>query len=125
MVLCAAFAAPLPQDVPQEHLPLRVLYAGNAGTPYSAAWTKFLGEHVDEVRFVAGRDLRRTDLAGVDLLIVDGEVEDHDANGQLRLKSEHIELRLADLQGVPVVLMGGQGGFLSDQLNLKTSWHHG
>jgi hypothetical protein len=59
------------------------------------------------------------------LLVVDGEVESHDAQGEMHLKSEKIKLALEDLQGFPVVMMGGQGGFLSDDLKLKTSWHAG
>lgn len=108
-----------------EKLPLRVVYAGNAGTPYSAAWEKFLGEHVARTKPVSGRLLTRDDLAGFDLLVVDGEVESHDAKGELRLKDEKLPLMLEDLQGFPVVLMGGQGGFFSDELKLKTSWHSG
>lgn len=108
-----------------EKLPLQILYAGNAGTPYSAAWEKFLGEHAARVRFISGSALKREDLAGFDLLVVDGEVESHDAQGGLKLKSEKIKLVLDELQGFPVVMMGGQGGFFSDDLKLKTSWHAG
>ena len=43
----------------------------------------------------------------------------------MRLKSEKIKLSLDELQGFPVVMMGGQGGFFSDDLKLKTSWHAG
>ena len=108
-----------------EKLPLQILYAGNADTPYSAAWVKFLGQHADRVKFVAGSALRREDLKGFDLLVVDGEVESHEPGKQLTLKNEKIKLALDDLQEFPVVLMGGQGGFLSDDLKLKTSWHAG
>lgn len=113
------------QTPPTEKLPLQILYAGNAGTPYSAAWEKFLGEHAARVKFVSGSALTRADLTGFDLLVVDGEVESHDAQGEMHLKSEKIKLALEDLQGFPVVMMGGQGGFLSDDLKLKTSWHAG
>jgi len=113
------------QSPEPERLPLAVLYAGNSGTPYSAAWQAFLADHTARVVFVPGRELTPEALVGFDLLVVDGEVEEHDAEGRLSLKSEPIALHLSDLQGVPVVLMGGQGGFLSDALHLKTSWHHG
>jgi hypothetical protein len=113
------------QQPAAEKLPYSVLYAGNPGTPYSAAWEKFLGEHAARVQFVAGSALKRADLAGFDLLVIDGEVEAHDAQGELRLKSEKVQLVLDELQGFPVVLMGGQGGFVSDDLKLKTSWHAG
>jgi hypothetical protein len=116
---------PLPQQPSSEKLPLAILYAGNAGTPYSAAWVKFLGEHSARVQSISGSALKREDLEGFDLLVVDGEVESHERGAELTLKSEKIQLGLDDLQGFPVVLMGGQGGFLSDELHLKTSWHHG
>jgi len=108
-----------------EKLPLSVLYAGNPGTPYSAAWEKFLSEHTTRVQFVAGSALKRADLAGFDLLVIDGEVESHEKGAELTLKSEKVKLALDELQGFPVVLMGGQGGFVSDDLHLKTSWHAG
>lgn len=136
LTLCAAFAqqphpaaqepAPQASQPATEILPLRILYAGNTGTPYTAAWMAFLDEHVASVRFVAGRALSAKDLTDIDVLVVDGEVEQRDATGAMQsLKSEHIRLGLGDLQGFPVVLMGGEGGFLSDELKLKTSWHHG
>src|SRR5712671_4031999 len=113
------------QQPAAEKLPLTVLYAGNPGTPYSAAWEKFLGEHSTRVKFVAGSALKREDLAGFDLLVIDGEVTSHAPGDELTLKSEKVKLALAELQGFPVVLMGGQGGFVSDDLHLKTSWHSG
>lgn len=111
------------QEPASEKLPFSVLYAGNPGTPYSAAWEKFLGEHATKVKFVAGSALKRDDLAGFDLLVIDGEVTVKGA--ELQLKSEKVQLALDELQGFPVVLMGGQGGFVSDDLKLKTSWHAG
>lgn len=113
------------QEPAGEKLPLQILYAGNAGTPYSAAWEKFLGEHSTRVKFISGSALKREDLAGFDLLVIDGEVESHGAGGELKLKNEKVKLVLDELQGFPVVLMGGQGGFVSDELHLKTSWHAG
>ena len=115
----------LAQQPDPERLPLSVLYAGNAGTPYSAAWEKFLGEHSARVEFVSGSALKREDLAGFDLLVIDGEVTSHAPGEELSLKSEKVKLALDELQGFPVVLMGGQGGFVSDDLHLKTSWHSG
>ena len=122
LLLALAFGVQAPAA---EKLPLSILYAGNPGTPYSAAWQTFLGEHASKVQFVAGSALTREDLAGFDLLVIDGEVESHDAQGELQLKSEKVKLVLDELQGFPVVLMGGQGGFVSDDLHLKTSWHAG
>ena len=123
LLLLSCFLAP--QTPAAEKLPLQILYAGNAGTPYSSAWEKFLGEHAAGVKFISGSLLKREDLSGFDMLVIDGEVESHDAQGEMRLKSEKIKLSLDELQGFPVVMMGGQGGFFSDDLKLKTSWHAG
>ena len=62
------------QSPPAEKLPYSILYASNAGTPYSAAWEKFLGEHAARVTSIAGSDLKRSDLAGFDLLVIDGKL---------------------------------------------------
>lgn len=124
-VLAVLQAPQSPAPDPVEKLPLRIVYAGNAGTPYTAAWERFLGEHAASVKVISGGALRRSDLDGFDLLVVDGEVETHDEKGEVRLKSESIRLGLDELQGFPVVLVGGQGGVFSDALRLKTSWHHG
>lgn len=115
----------LAQQPSAEQLPLKVLYAGNAGTPYTAAWEKFLGEHTARVQFVSGSALKREDLAGFDLLVIDGEVTSKAPGEEFKLKSEKVKLVLDELQGFPVVLMGGQGGFVSDDMHLKTSWQAG
>ncbi len=125
MLLTLVLGALAFQQPAGETLPLQVLYAGNPGTPYSAAWEKFLGEHTKRVKFIAGSALKRADLAGFDLLVIDGEVESKAPGQELTLKSEKVKLVLDELQGFPVVLMGGQGGFVSDDLHLKTSWHAG
>jgi hypothetical protein len=110
---------------PSEKLPLRVLYAGNAGTPYTVAWEHFHAEHTAGVKVISGSALRRADLDGFDLLVVDGEVESRNAKGEPSLKSEKFHVTLDELQGFPIVMVGGQGGFFADEMHLKTSWHHG
>lgn len=104
----------LPQAPANETLPITVLYAGDADTPYGAAWQRFLGAHVMRVKSIARAELKREHLNGFDLLVVDGDPSGKQAR-----------LTLDDLQGFPVVLMGGQGGHLADDLHLKTSWHYG
>lgn len=124
-LLALVFAAAAVQTPADEKLPLKVLYAGNADTPYTAAWTKFLGEHTASVKFVSGSAVTRADLTGFDVLVIDGETTTTDEKGNPRLKTEKVQLTLDELQGFPVLLMGGQGGFVSDELKLKTSWRHG
>ncbi len=107
-------------------LPLRVLYAGNAGTPYTDTYRRFFEEHAQSVRTLSLSEFRTADLADVDVLVIGGEVEELDSDGKLKgLKGEKIGFTLDDLQGFPVVLVGGQGGFVSDSFKLKTSWQYG
>jgi len=114
-----------PPPATADKLPLRIVYAGNPGTPYTAAWERFLGEHTEAVKVVAASAVRRADLEGFDVLVVDGEIQTRDEKGDEQLKSEKVPLGLDELQGFPVVLVGGQGGVFADALRLKTSWHHG
>ncbi|MBI3817325.1 MAG: hypothetical protein HY286_01440 [Planctomycetes bacterium] len=102
-----------------------MLYAGNAGTPYTASWEAFLKQHAAQVKVISGSALTAAAMEGFDVVIVDGEVESKSANGEPRLKSEKIPLTLNEAQGIPMLMMGGQGGFLSDDWKLKLSWHHG
>jgi hypothetical protein len=113
------------QGAPAEKLPLKVVYAGNADTPYSKAWTEFLAAHTADARFVAAKALTRADLEGRDVLLIDGEVELTMSGDHPHLNIETLQLSLDDVQGVPVVLMGGQGGGFADAMKLKTSWRHG
>lgn len=108
------------QERGDERLPLRIIYAGNAGTSYTAAWEEFLKKHVASVRVVAAATLTRDDLREADVLIVDGEVKEPLFGGPLVIES--IRLGLDDLQGFPVVLMGGAGALLASSLHLKPSW---
>jgi len=119
-------AFPGGDEPPREALDLSVLYAGNEGTPYTESWRQMLEPRVKSLRVMSLSKLESKELAGVDVLIVGGEVEEKDSNGKMKgLKSEKHELRFDALQGFPVVLMGGQGGFVSDDWKLKTSWRHG
>jgi len=125
LLVCLA-SCPQQAAAPQpEKLPLKLVYAGNAGTPYTEAQLRFLEAHAASVSFVAGSKLTAADFKNADVLIVDGEVEAKDEKGEPRLKSEKIGLTLGEVQGMPVVAIGGEGGFFMDDLKLKPSWHHG
>jgi hypothetical protein len=103
----------------EERMPLRVLYASEPGTEYSAGWKKLLEEHVTEVRAVAHADLTPELVRAFDVLVIDGELQ----NGEEYKTTEpKIPLRLSQLQGHPVLLMGGVGGKISTALGLASSW---
>jgi hypothetical protein len=126
LLVCFLPALQQPGAPPQaEKLPLKLVYAGNANTPYTAAQLEFLGAHAASVKFVAGAKLTAADLKGADVLVIDGEVDTKNEKGEVRLKSEKIDLTLGEVQGFPIVAIGGEGGFFMDNLKLKLSWHHG
>jgi hypothetical protein len=106
---------------PEDRLPLRVLYASEPGTEYTAGWKKFLEEHVAEVRAVAHADLTPDLVQAFDVLVIDGELQD---GGQYKTKDDRmtLPLRLSQLQGHPVLLMGGVGGQVSTAWWLAGSW---
>src|ERR1700752_717317 len=101
------------------HLPLRVLYASDPRTEYSAGWEEFLAEHTAEVRAVARSQPTPELVRGFDVLVIDGEL----MQGRTYRPGEvQVPLRLSGLQGHPVVLMGGVGGKLSWTWELAGSW---
>src|SRR5687768_12203602 len=79
-----------------ERLPLRVLYASEAGTEYSASWTKLLEEHMAEVRAVAHAELTPELVRAFDVLVIDGELQD---GKEYKTNDPVIPLRLSQLQG--------------------------
>jgi hypothetical protein len=103
----------------EERLPLRVLYASEPGTEYSAGWKKFLEEHVAEVRAVAHAELSPELVRAFDVLVIDGELME---GGEYKKTEPQIPLRLSQLQGRPVLLMGGVGGKVSTTWGLAGSW---
>ena len=104
---------------PEERLPLRILYASEPGTEYSTGWKEFLGEHVAEVRAVAHAELTPELVRAFDVLVIDGELMD---GAEYKTTEPQIPLRLSQLQGHPVLLMGGVGGRVSTSWWLAGSW---
>ena len=103
----------------EERLPLKVLYASETGTEYSAGWKTFLEAHVAEVRAVAHADLTPELVSASDVLVVDGELQD---GAEYKKGEVKVPLRLSQLQGHPVLLMGGVGGQVSTAWGLAGSW---
>src|SRR6185503_918565 len=86
---------------------------------YSAGWAGFLEEHVDEVRTVAHAELSPELVRAFDVLVVDGELQEGESYKPGRVE---LPLRLSQLQGHPVLLMGGVGGQVSTQWRLAGTW---
>ena len=103
---------------------LRVVYAGDAGTPHAKGYHALLAEHF-EVRSIERNDLAKADLSDADVLIVivDGQTIDH---SEERIRTipgvEGVDLETLSM---PTVLIGGQGARISDDLNLLLGWRYG
>ena len=114
LLTLACSAEPTPQ--------LRVVYAGDAGTPHAEGYHALLAEHFD-VRSIARNDLATADLSDADVLIVDGQTIDR---SEERIKTlpgaEDVTLETLSM---PTVLIGGQGARISDDLNLLLGWRYG
>ena len=114
LLTLACSAEPTPQ--------LRVVYAGDAGTPHADAYHALLAEHFD-VRSIARNGLATADLSEADVLIVDGQTMDR---SEERIKTipgaEGVTLETLSM---PTVLIGGQGARISDDLNLLLGWRYG
>lgn len=101
---------------------LRVVYAGDAGTPHADGYHALLTEHFD-VRSIARNDLATADLSDADVLIVDGQTIDRSEERPRSLPAaEGVTLETLSM---PTVLIGGQGARISDDLNLLLGWRYG
>jgi len=114
----AALALGCTEPAPQ----LRVVYAGDAGTPHAEGYHAMLAEHFD-VRSIARNDLATADLSDADVLIVDGQTMDR---SEERIKTiPGVEGVTLETLSMPTVLIGGQGARISDDLNLLLGWRYG
>ncbi len=101
---------------------LRVVYAGDAGTPHADGYHALLAEHFD-VRSIARNDLAKADLSDADVLIVDGQTIDRsEERTRVVPGAEGVDLETLSM---PTVLIGGQGAQISDDLNLLLGWRYG
>jgi len=101
---------------------LRVVYAGDAGTPHAEGYHALLAEHF-EVRSIERNDLAKADLSDADVLIVDGRtIDQSEERTRVVPGVEGVDLETLSM---PTVLIGGQGAQISDDLNLLLGWRYG
>lgn len=93
---------------------MRIAYAGQAGTPHTQAYLRFLAE-LGEATFIAIDGLGEADLDGFDLLIVDAA--DWQYPQPVGVTRDRLRL--------PTVLVGNHGVHLADQLQLKFGSNYG
>ena len=120
--LAAIAAATLVLGCAEPAPQLRVVYAGDAGTPHADAYHALLSEHFD-VRSIARNGLATADLSEADVLIVDGQTIDRSEERIQTIPGvEGVDLETLSM---PTVLIGGQGARISDDLNLLLGWRYG
>jgi hypothetical protein len=113
--------------VAQLHRPgmsrLRVVLAGDPGTPQTESFRKLLAQHVRSVRVVPVLDLAKANLSAADVLIVTGATMNI-TKGNFDMKPAPAGITLESLP-IPTVLIGGMGARVADDLDLKLGWRHG
>ena len=102
---------------------LRVVLAGDPGTPQTESFRKLLAQHVRSVRVIPVLDLAKADLSGSDVLIVSGETMKI-TKGEFHQKPAPAGMTLESLP-IPTVLIGAMGARVADELDLKLGWRHG
>jgi hypothetical protein len=102
---------------------LRVIYAGDPGTPQTASFRKLLAEHVKSVTVIPVLDLAKADLSKADVLIIGGD-KMKNVDGKVHMQPGPTGLTL-NMLPIPTVLIGGMGAGVADQLDLKLGWRHG
>ena len=105
---------------------LRVVYAGDPGTPQTESFRKLLAEHVRSVTVIPVLELAKADLSAADVLIVGGETIGMAnavfSGGHMKPGPAGVTL---DTLSIPTVLIGAMGARLADNLDLKLGWRHG
>jgi hypothetical protein len=102
---------------------LRVVLAGDPGTPQTESFRKLLAQHVRRVSVIPVLDLAKADLSKADVLIVSGETMKI-TKGEFHMKPGPAGVTLDSLS-IPTVLIGGMGARVADNLDLKLGWRHG
>lgn len=94
---------------------LSVVYAGDPGTDRSLAFEGFLKSRFGSVQSIDRLELADSDLSGADLLVIDGEPMGRGTPQGLTFEK----------LSLPIVLIGGAGGNVADELGLKLGWGFG
>lgn len=99
------------------------MYAGDAGSPDTESWRAFLAQNVASVRVIDVLQLASADLTGADAVIVGGSPVSGSGR-EVRVQPAPQGITL-DVLPLPTVLIGGMGGLVADQMNLKLGWRYG
>jgi hypothetical protein len=102
---------------------LRVVFAGDPGTPQTESFRRLLAEHVKSVRVIPVLDLAKADLSQADVLIVGGQTMKK-VDGKVHMQPGPAGITL-DTLSIPTVLIGGMGARVADDIDLKLGWRHG
>jgi hypothetical protein len=125
-VVLAALAV-LGQTVAAEKIDLKVLYAGNPGSPRTKDFVSFLGQHFSRVDETNYEKFKADDAKGFDVVIFDWtSIYPRDKDGKIAptltsLHSPKTPGLSADFDR-PAVLIGAAGGYLARPMRLKIDW---
>jgi hypothetical protein len=100
-----------------ERIPLKVLYAGLAGTPREQAFTSFLREHFATVASVPAEELKER-AGAFDVVVADGLVEDQGENS-IRMLGATREVLPAGWSKATVLV--GSAGKAAEEIS-KIGW---
>ena len=94
--------------------PSRIVYASPPDSPDTASFVRLLEQHFPQVRTIPVSEIATADFTKDDVLVVGGSYKEEGPRG----------LSIDSLT-IPTVLIGGMGGRISDNLDLKLGWRYG
>ena len=129
-LLAAALAALTVSGQPAaaaEKVHLKVLYAGNPGSPRAKDFVAFLGQHFARVGETNYEKFKADEARGFDVVIFDWtSIYPRDKDGKILPKMTTLNSpkspRLPPDFDRPAVLIGAAGGSVAGQLRLKIDW---
>ena len=110
-----------------EKVNLKVLYAGNPGSPRAKDFVSFLGKHFARVGETSYEKFKADDAREFDVVIFDWtSIYPRDKDGKILPKMTTLNSpkspRLPPDFDRPAVLIGAAGGSVAGQLRLKIDW---
>ena len=110
-----------------EKINLKVLYAGNHGSPRTKDFISFLEQHFVKVGQTNYEQFKQDEAKAFDVVIFDWtSIYPRDKDGKIDAKGTGIHSPKAPVLSAafdrPAVLIGAAGGFLGQSLRLKIDW---
>ena len=115
------------EQTPPAKLPLRVLYAGNAGSNRAQDFAALFEKHFAKTTVVPLAEFKPSDADGHDVVIFDWtSIYPRGKDGRIDNKAGNISTpqapRLPQTFSRPTILIGAAGGHVAGSLQLKINW---